>query len=673
MRFQEIRYKECSRVGEWSASRSLCYWVTAAFFAVSGSFDLAQSQPPTTIRVSIGSDGQQSNQYSNFFNISGDGRYVVFHSVASNLVAADTNDADDIFLHDVQTRRTIRVSINSEGIQGNLRSNRPSISGHGRFVSFDSDATNLVAGDSNNSLDVFIHEPLTGETTRISVNSEGQEGNAGSWNSAVSDDARYVRFVSDASNLVAGDSNGAADVFVHDRLTGETGRVSVRTDGMEANGSSSGGGLSSDGRFLAFQSDATNLDDADTNGVRDAFVHDRQTGETRRVSVSTAGEEGNQASTRARISGDGRFIVFDSEATNLVEGDSNGVMDVFIHNLLSGETKRVSVTSEGAEANGLSRNAVVSYAGRFVSYFSEASNLVTDDTNGERDVFRYDRVTGETIRVNLTNEGTEADLGAAYSHMSDDGSRISFQSVSTNLVSGDTNEVTDVFLREIPLNELYFAQFGEGMDQLFSQILLFNLAEQSEATARLSLRDREGNPLLVDLNGDEIMGELEAAVDPSGLLALQTDGSGNLAVGSLTVQSDRPLSGVVVFGGSIGLAGVGHSPPLPLGFLAPIETRRNNGGYQVNTGIAVMNLDAEPVTLTLTLRDEKGHQIDTTQEVISLRGHVAKFVTEFDWPTDIVFDSFRGTLHVQTVGKIAATVLQTRPGQLAAMPVVALE
>jgi Tol biopolymer transport system component len=648
-------------------------WGVVALFAISGVMDLARSQPPTTTRVSVGSAGQESNNYSNVINISGDGRYVVFHSVATNLVAADTNDTDDIFLHDFLTGKTIRVSVNSEGVQGNDRSLRSSVSSQGRFVSFDSQATNLVASDSNNSLDVFIHEVLTGETTRISVDSGGEEGNAGSWNSSMSADGRYVRFTSDASNLAENDHNGVADVFVHDRLTGEIGRVNVGPGGTEANGYSSGSGMSADGRIVSFLSDATNLVGEDSNGVRDAFVHDRLTAETRRVSVNSQGEEGNQSSQRARISGDGRFIVFDSESTNLVEGDSNGFMDVFLHNRLTGETRRVSVGSEGTEANGLSRNAVVSYYGRFVSYFSEASNLVPNDTNESPDAFRYDRLTGETIRVSLSNEGSEAEEGAAYSHISYDGSRIIFQSGSANLVTGDTNETTDIFLREIPLNELYFAQFGEGMDQLFSQILLFNLNDEAQVTAQVNFRDESGNPLTVDLNGNEVNGELEGLVDPSGMLALQTDGSGDLVVGSLTVQSDWPLSGIVVFGGSIGLAGVGHSPPLPQGFLAPIETRGSGGGYQVNTGLAVMNLEAEAVTLNLTLRDQSGHAIDTAQLVIDPRGHIAKFVTELDWPTDVVFDNFRGTLHVESLGRIASTVLQTRPGQLATLPVIALE
>jgi hypothetical protein len=348
-------------------------------------------------------------------------------------------------------------------------------------------------------------------------------------------------------------------------------------------------------------------------------------------------------------------------------------MDVFLHNRLTRETTRISVNREGAEGNGLSRNAVLSYDGRFVSYFSEASNLVQDDTNESPDAFRYDRLTGETIRVSLADDGSEAEMGGGYPHISDQGSRIGFQSVSGNLVPGDTNEETDIFVREIPLNELYFAQFGEGMDQLFSQILLFNLSEEDAVTAQIHLRDEGGNPLTVDLNGNEVGGELEAQVDPSGTLSLQTDGSGDLVVGSLTVQSDWPLSGIVVFGGSIGLAGVGHSPPLAQGFLAPIEARRSGGGYQVNTGLAVMNLEAESVTLNLTLRNESGLAIDTTQQAIGPRGHIAKFVTEFDWPTDVVFDNFRGTLHVQSVGRIAATALQTRPGQLATLPVIALE
>src|SRR5439155_1725953 len=204
-------------------------------------------------------------------------------SAASDLVAGDTNGVSDVFVHDRQTGTTERVSVASGGAQGNGSSGLigfafpPALSADGRFIAFVSFATNLVAGDTNAATDVFVHDRQT-ETSRAScVASGGTEGNAASLGFALSADGRFVAFRSDATNLVAGDTNGTTDVFVHDRQTGATERMSVGSGGVQGNGFSAGPALSADGRFVAFRSVGTNLVAGDTNGATDVFVHDRQT------------------------------------------------------------------------------------------------------------------------------------------------------------------------------------------------------------------------------------------------------------------------------------------------------------------------------------------------------------------------------------------------------------
>src|SRR5207245_298074 len=222
------------------------------------------------------------------------------------------------------------------------------------------------------------------------------EGNGASTGVALSADGRFVAFTSVATNLVAGDANGVSDVFVHDRQAGTTERVSVDSAGSEGNGASTGVALSADGRFVAFTSVATNLVAGDTNGAADVFVHDRQTGTTERGSVDSAGSEGNGASTGVALSADGRFVAFTSAATNLVAGDTNGVTDVFVHDRQTGTTERVSVDSAGIEGNGASAGVALSADGRFVAFTSVATNLVAGDTNGAADVFVHDRGTTDT-------------------------------------------------------------------------------------------------------------------------------------------------------------------------------------------------------------------------------------------------------------------------------------
>ena len=223
---------------------------------------------------------------------------------------------------------TKRVSLGPGGVQGNAGSYSPALSAGGRFVAFQSWASNLVPGDTNGRTDVFVHNRRTGRTERVSVGPNGAQGNAGSASPALSADGRFVAFGSDATNLVPGDTNGEADVFVHDRRTGTTERVSVGPGGGQGNGESFSPSLSADGRFVAFQSYATNLVPGDTNNTSDVFVRDRGTGTTERVSVRRDGV--HDTSDTLTLSADGRFVAFHSEASNLVVGDTNGEVDVFV-------------------------------------------------------------------------------------------------------------------------------------------------------------------------------------------------------------------------------------------------------------------------------------------------------------------------------------------------------
>ena len=228
-----------------------------------------------------------------------------------------------------------------------------------------------------------------GVTTRASVASDGTQGNDDSWSSALSADGRYVAFQSAAGNLVAGDTNGTWDIFVRDRTTGATTRVSVASDGTQGNSASSAPVLSADGRTVAFYSSASNLVVGDT-GWADVFVRDLTTGVTRRVSVASDGSQANSDSVIPALSADGRYVAFVSLASNLVAGDTNGQSDVFVRDLAMGQTVRVSFASDGAQANGWSRSPTISADGRYVAFTSTASNLVPGDTNTVEDVFVRD-------------------------------------------------------------------------------------------------------------------------------------------------------------------------------------------------------------------------------------------------------------------------------------------
>lgn len=399
------------------------------------------------VRASVGPRGRQPDGGSGAPSISGNGRFVAFHSVATNLVRGDTNERPDIFVYDRETRETSRVSVATNGTQGDHISASLSISRTGRFVVFGSLATNLVRRDTNGMPDAFLHDRDTGRTVIVSVSSTGQQGrNLGSGQPAVSARGRFVAFVGYPSNLVPGDTNGKPDIFVRDRRAGTTTRVSVSSSGVQANrqsGTYSGPDISADGRYVVFESDARTLVKGDTNGWKDVFLHDRWTHRTTRVSVGAGRAQGDNASYWPSISGDGRYVAFSSRASNLVDDDENDAWDVFVRDRKTGVTTLESRSTAGALVNDGGSSPMISGNGRFVTWGSYADNLVPGDTNGVADVFVRDRVTGSTWRVPC---GPGPDGESILPSINDRGTLVAFESIASNLVDSDTNGVSDIFL-----------------------------------------------------------------------------------------------------------------------------------------------------------------------------------------------------------------------------------
>lgn len=415
-----------------------------------------------TTRVSQSTKGKQGDGRSWHPALSADNRYIAFNSEASTLVPNDTNKSPDIFVHDRQTKKTVRVSVASDGTQANPSwQSHAAISANGRYVGFMSDASNLVTDDTNGGYDVFVYDMKTKETTRVSVASDGSQAN-NDWNAlpSLSADGRYVAFQSNASNLVDNDTNNADDIFVHDRKTKTTSRVSVASNGTQGNKASWKVMISDNGRYVTFQSSATNLVKGDTNGREDIFLHDLETKKTTRVSVATDGTQGNNGSWHPKINADGRYIVFWSAASTLVPNDTNVAEDAFVHDTVSHETKRVSVASNGTQGDAYSGRPSISADGRYIGFSSEATNLAANDDNGDADVFVHDQKTGKTTLVSVTLDGTSGTgpgalaganntNGSRDANISADGNYMAFRSLVTDLVAKDTNEEIDVFLRQL--------------------------------------------------------------------------------------------------------------------------------------------------------------------------------------------------------------------------------
>jgi Tol biopolymer transport system component len=386
--------------------------------------------------------------------ISRDGRYVAFASEADDLVADDANGASDVFVRDLEAGTTELVSIASGGARADGPSSSPSLSADGRYVAFTSRATNLGPTGDDGAWDVFVHDRATGVTEQVSRRvgeaTAGARGDSGE--PVISGDGRFVAFTSTADDLVPGGSRGSVEVFVSDRVTGVVEQASVSSAGEEGNGYSFGPAISDDGNLVAFTTDAFDLVGLDDDVVSVVAVRDRAAGTTTLVSAPGAGAapDLDSESVVGHVSADGSEIFFFSDAADLVPGDANDAVDLFVADTTAGTVERLAVAGPGAEAAGDSflAGSTVSVDGRHVAFVSDAANLVEDDTNGSRDVFVLDRITGAVERISVTEEGDEVVEPEAFfrTAVSGDGRRIAFPS-SRRLVAEDTDDLIDIYVR----------------------------------------------------------------------------------------------------------------------------------------------------------------------------------------------------------------------------------
>jgi uncharacterized repeat protein (TIGR01451 family) len=408
--------------------------------------------PGFTQRVSVNSAGEEGNDASGISAISGNGRFVAFGSNATNLIPGG-NLPFNIFVHDRQTGATEIVSVSSSGRQGEGFSSAPAISDDGRFVAFDSDATNLVQGDQNNTTDVFRHDRDTGETILISVNSAGQQGDSSSHAPAISADGRFVVFHANSA-LAPEDTNQQTDVYVRDVQAGITTLVSIGFDGSVGNNTSFIQDINGDGRFVAFVSDSTNLIPNDVQDFEaNVYVRDLVAGTTELVSVGSDGTRANVGFfDRPSISADGRFVAFSTNASLVPEDTRQFSLDIYLRDRQLGTTELISVNSAEVPGNGRSEGPSVSADGQFVAFESDSSNIVSPDEPvgffPDEDIFVRDRQAGVTYRVSESSAGEEGNARSLGGTISADGLVTSFSSDASNLVPSDSNFVTDIFVHD---------------------------------------------------------------------------------------------------------------------------------------------------------------------------------------------------------------------------------
>jgi hypothetical protein len=408
--------------------------VLAALLPAVGVPRQVYAAPGDLNRVSVSSGEVQADDMSYSGEISSNGRYVAFDSEAGNLVTGDANGVADVFLRDLQLGTTVLVSTDASGAQGNQGSGEADVSADGRFVVFSSWANNLIAGDTNGVVDVFVKDMQTGGITRVSLGTGGVQADADSSPLSISGDGRYVLFTSEAGNLVPNDVNALGDIFLHDRQTGITISPSINS-----NASFGGASISLDGRFIVFTSTANYLVSGDTNEKRDIFVYEIQTGQITRVSVNSSGIQADQHSFEPSISGDGRYVTFSSSAENLMTEDTMLFTYVYVHDRVTGTTTPVSFKN-GYPMYGWADSSIISADGRYIAFSYDDKG----DGMAVRWIYVHDRVSNLTV---LPTQGSDTNAPILPS-ISGDGRLLVYAS-SGPLVSDDTNGVRDIFVKEV--------------------------------------------------------------------------------------------------------------------------------------------------------------------------------------------------------------------------------
>jgi Tol biopolymer transport system component len=430
-----------------------------------------------TERVSVGTGAIEGDRNSPELlstpQVSADGRMVAFLSDATNFVPGDTYGKTDLFIRD----RSLAVTICADAMPTGTLGVAPAtcsgaaITPDGRYIVFDSDAMNLVPGDTNGGTDTFVLDRRSGAVERVSVTSEGGQAehkeDRGFWDGApaISGDGRFVVFVSRADNLAPKDDTWP-DVFLRDRLLGTTRRVTTTPSGYWAGGH--GPSISEDGRWVALDA-AQALVPGDRDYTGGIHVYDRMTGTYERISSGWGGTAGGSGDfySPALVSGDGRYVAFAHSGERIVSGDTNGVTDVFVRDRTSGLTRRVSVSSSGGQASGASALQSLTADGRYVGFYSYATDLVPGGgTWGYADSFVHDRADHTTVRVSLTHTGAASNQGGWGPALSEDGRWAAFHSWDDGFVGADSNGGQDVFLRNRKVGVTTRASVGSAGDQM---------------------------------------------------------------------------------------------------------------------------------------------------------------------------------------------------------------
>ncbi|RPI25866.1 MAG: hypothetical protein EHM61_13250 [Acidobacteria bacterium] len=552
-------------------------------------------------------------------SISADGRFVAFSSSSSNLVQGDTNGHADVFVEDTSTGQIKRVSLGPNGAQANDDCFDVVISADGKFVAFESRATNLVSGVSDSYVRIYSCAVNTGPVKLVSVTSNGAAPDDSCFAPVISADGRFVAFESRSNKLVANyDYNSKFDVFLRDQVGGKTTLLSAISGGPAAADGAKAPSISADGRFIAFQSTSPDLVTNDTNSKEDVFVYDRQTAKISRVSISTAGAQANGSCGSPVVSSDGRAIAFTSYASNLVADDMNSTGDIFVRDLQANTTTLVSRSSSGEVGNGASGEAVISSDGRLVAFSSQATNLGPGLATGDQLVFVHDRVTSETAVLSRTLAVLD-DLSASHLCLSISGNGKGGQAVRFSSGHG-------AFAVDLSSGGAVFPQYANGTtggQPNRTRIILRNGSSRQDG-GQIRFSDGQGKAVQVPIGG-QLVSSIDFSVPGWGTYELLTDGTGLLQSGIVEVTSNRGVFSAIQAAEAFQL--LGHDVSVDSSSVQPGHLVYVSVNSKENTGVAIFNPYERTVTIQAELNDKDGrYTVEDKQIQLPARSQISLFV-----------------------------------------------
>ena len=515
--------------------------VALIIFSLTAAVSIANAFPGQTTRVSVDSAGVPANAGATNGVLSADGRYVVFQSSATNLVGGVSGT--QVYRHDRVGGATLLVSVASNGNPGNNVSRDPSVSANGRYVAFASFATDLVDGDTNGTSDVFVRDVQTGTTALVSTAGLPADGSSGlsglSGAREISDDGRYVAFTSFATNLTSGSNNGRQQIYVKDMTTSAVVRASVNeATGEAGDRTSQTPAISGNGQVVAFRSESTNFSPLSISGVTpEIFTRDLVAGTTTLESPGAAAT--GRSSTTPVLSFDGRYLAFESTGVLDLRDLDNGTQDVYLRDRVAGTTVLASLSTV-ALPGATSSSPSISGDGRWVGFQSLDDQLVVGDLNGLFDVFLYDRTTEAIKLVSLNDADEQANAASFGPSVSFDGQLVLFGSTASNLVTSPASTGNQLYVRNVVSNQApVLPAFGgdvtltEGQSMHLTRQFSDNDASTSW-TATVNYGDGSGKqPLALNVNKTFVLDHLYAS-GAYDLTVEVTDDAG--ATGSLVIH-----------------------------------------------------------------------------------------------------------------------------------------